>query len=124
MEQVKELKVKMAKQIDDVIPLLDLQTQLNTEDQDPIKWQLVCPRESARKTESEVDIESLNKERDILEVIEQDVNRTMQEIELFTDAVFKENFRYMLYLWTTENREIGYGQGMNEILAMFLYAFL
>lgn len=30
----------------------------------------------------------------------------------------------MLYLWTTENHDIGYGQGMNDVLGLFVYAFL
>ena len=30
----------------------------------------------------------------------------------------------MLYLWSKDNQDYGYRQGMNEILGMVIYAFL
>lgn len=56
----------------------------------------------------EFDLESLNKEREVLEVIQQDVDRTMQDYDMFTDETFKENFRNMLYMWSKDNKEYGY----------------
>ena len=71
----------------------------------------------------EFDLKSLNKEREVLEVIQQDVDRTMQDYDFFTDDAFKENFKNMLYMWSKDNKEYGYRQGMNEILGIIIYAF-
>lgn len=123
VEEMLRYKRKIEEQINEMKQFLDMQTQLNTEDSDPQKWQVLCPRETTRKTQAEIDIEKLNKERDILDVIEQDVNRTMQEFPFFNDPLIKTTFKNMLYMWTMDNTDIGYGQGMHEILAMFIFAF-
>lgn len=62
-------------------------------------------------------------EEENLEVIVQDVDRTMQEIPFFTDQTLKTTIQNMLYIWSRDNKEFGYRQGMNEILAMVVYAF-
>ena len=47
----------------------------------------------------------------------------MQDYDFFTDDAFKENFKNMLYMWSKDNKEYGYRQGMNEILGIIIYAF-
>lgn len=110
-------------------PLLDLQQQINADEKDPTLRQDAQPKNSnaaslaVAASNVEFDVECLNKERECLEVIQQDVDRTMQEFDLFTHEKFKLNFRNMLYLWSKDNKEYGYRQGMNEILGMITYAF-
>jgi hypothetical protein len=96
-------------QIGEMSPLLDLQDQLNmnAEAINP-KDQWLVYEQSSRKSQMEIDIEVLNKEREVLEVIQQDTDRTMQEFELFTQDDFKQNFQNMLYLWSKDNKEYGY----------------
>ena len=47
----------------------------------------------------------------------------MQEIPFFASENVKMKMKDMLYLWACENSEYGYRQGINEILAMTIYAF-
>jgi hypothetical protein len=57
-----------------------------------------------------------------LSIIKLDVDRTFQEIDLFRDKKVKETLSRILYVWTLENKDLGYCQGMNEILGTLYYA--
>ena len=57
-----------------------------------------------------------------LNIIKLDVERTFQEIDLFREIKVKETLARILYVWTLENKDIGYCQGMNEILGTMYYA--
>ena len=49
--------------------------------------------------------------------------RTCQEFDYFHKAPVRENLTQILYLWAAENSDIGYKQGMNELLAVVLLVF-
>ena len=57
-----------------------------------------------------------------INIIKLDVERTFQEIDLFRDKNVKESLARILYIWTIENQDVGYCQGMNEILGTLYYA--
>lgn len=59
---------------------------------------------------------------EVLSIIKIDVDRTFQEIDLFRDKKVKESLSRILYVWTLENKDMGYCQGMNEILGTMYYA--
>jgi TBC1 domain family protein 5 len=57
-----------------------------------------------------------------LNIIILDVIRTYQEIDLFRNAKTLESLSELLYIWTKENNEMTYIQGMNEIIGTIYYA--
>jgi hypothetical protein len=56
-------------------------------------------------------------------IINLDVNRTYQDKDLFQNTAIKEIMVNILFLWSKENKDISYKQGMNEILAVILFGF-
>jgi hypothetical protein len=58
-------------------------------------------------------------EREMKDLIKNDVNRTCQEFEYFRRQETKEILNSMLFLWGKEHTG-GYKQGMNEIMAVIL----
>jgi len=52
-----------------------------------------------------------------------DVERTLSEIDFFASHDFQQNLSMLLYLWSKDNKDLSYRQGMNEILAILVYAF-
>jgi TBC1 domain family protein 5 len=56
-------------------------------------------------------------------IINLDVNRTYQDKDLFQTTAIKEIMVNILFLWSKENRDVSYKQGMNEILAVILFGF-
>jgi TBC1 domain family protein 5 len=70
-------------------------------------------------------IEELNFEKEDIEMmnlIKLDIRRTYQEIDLFRNNHVKESLVKILYIWSKENPETSYCQGMNEILGTLCYA--
>lgn len=55
-------------------------------------------------------------------IINLDVNRTYQDKELFQTIPIKDIMFNVLFIWSKENKDVSYRQGMNEILAVLLYA--
>ena len=52
-----------------------------------------------------------------------DLNHTYyQDKDLFQNTVIKEILVNILFIWSKENRDTSYRQGMNEILAVILFA--
>jgi TBC1 domain family protein 5 len=51
-----------------------------------------------------------------------DVSRTYQDKELFQSNHIKEMLINILFIWSKDNKEVSYKQGMNEILAVILLA--
>lgn len=49
-----------------------------------------------------------------------DVSRTYQEKEMFQTEAIKEILFTVLFLWSKENKDTSYRQGMNEILAVLI----
>jgi hypothetical protein len=56
------------------------------------------------------------------DLIKADVIRTNQEFAYFKRASTQDMLKQILYLWNTEH-DIGYKQGMNELLAVILIVF-
>lgn len=62
-------------------------------------------------------------EKEMREVIRQDVVRTCQEFEYFNRQSTQNALISILFLWGKENPDFGYKQGMNEILALIMIVF-
>jgi TBC1 domain family protein 5 len=65
----------------------------------------------------------MNAERDMKDIIKQDVIRTNQEFAYFKRQTTKDLLTSLLFLWGKTYPEFGYRQGMNEILAIVLLVF-
>jgi hypothetical protein len=66
---------------------------------------------------------SFFEENELRKIINLDVNRTYQDKDLFQNTAIKEIMVNILFLWSKENRDVSYKQGMNEILAVILFGF-
>ena len=62
---------------------------------------------------------------DLKYVIEQDINRTFQNLKLFQDNCVKELLSEILFYWSIqpENTKMSYRQGMNDLLSILFFAF-
>ena len=60
----------------------------------------------------------IREEKEIKKLIELDLSRTFQELSLFHDKKIKNILGHILFLWNKENSELGYQQGMNDILSI------
>ena len=63
-------------------------------------------------------------DRDLLSLIKLDVDRTFQDLDLFHDDKVKEILCKILYVFSKDNPNPSYCQGMNEILGTLFYSFL
>ena len=54
------------------------------------------------------------------ETIRLDVDRTFQKLDFFHSASTKSTLENILFVWSM-NHELGYRQGMNEIVAVLVY---
>jgi TBC1 domain family protein 5 len=75
------------------------------------------------------DYENLRKfipeeDKDLLSLIKLDVDRTFQDLDLFHDDKVKEILCKILYVFSKDNPDPSYCQGMNEILGTLFYSFL
>ena len=59
---------------------------------------------------------------EIKKIITLDVNRTYQDKDLFCSLYIKEILNNILFIWAKEHKYPSYRQGMNEILAVLIYA--
>ena len=75
--------------------------------------------DSKKKKNSENSIEDTK----IKELINKDLDRTYQEIDLFLQNKIKNILANILYIWAKENQEISYRQGMHELLAIIFIVF-
>ena len=57
-------------------------------------------------------------------LIRKDVDRTMQELELFNHEEIKLRMCDLLYIWAKENPEYLYQQGMNDVLAVVMVCLI
>ena len=62
-----------------------------------------------------------SKEFDLLNLIKNDIQRTFQEDEIFKLDIVKKKLVTVLYIYSKENPDVGYQQGMNDICGVFLY---
>ena len=57
-------------------------------------------------------------DNDTKKLINLDLDRTFQELSLFHQNKIKSNLADILFIWNKENLDVGYQQGMNDILAV------
>ena len=57
-------------------------------------------------------------QKETKKLINLDLNRTFQELSLFHDDKIKNKLSQILLLWDNENQDLGYQQGMNDILSI------
>jgi TBC1 domain family protein 5 len=62
---------------------------------------------------------------DLKKLIEQDINRTFQNLKLFQDNCVKELLSNILFYWSIqpENKKMSYRQGMNDLLSILFFSF-
>ena len=62
---------------------------------------------------------------DLKKLIEQDINRTFQNLKLFQDNCVKELLSNVLFYWSIqpENKKMSYRQGMNDLLSILFFSF-
>jgi TBC1 domain family protein 5 len=60
---------------------------------------------------------------DLKSLINKDLDRTHQEIDLFLQNKIKNILANVLYIWSKENSDVSYRQGMNELLAIIFIVF-
>ena len=63
-------------------------------------------------------------DKELLSLIKLDVDRTFQDLDLFHDDKVKEILCKILYVFSKDNPDPSYCQGMNEILGTLFYSFL
>ena len=74
-------------------------------------------KSSEKKSKAETEDEELK------HLINLDLSRTYQDIDLFLQSKTKNLLADVLFIWSKENTDISYKQGMNELLAVFYLAF-
>ena len=57
-------------------------------------------------------------DNDTKKLINLDLDRTFQELSIFHQNKVKTNLADILFIWNKENLDVGYQQGMNDILAV------
>ena len=67
--------------------------------------------------------DNLYEENELKNLINLDLARTYQDIDLFLQSKIKNVLANVLFIWSKENSDVSYRQGMNEILAVLFLAF-
>jgi len=66
--------------------------------------------------------DSFFQDNKIKKLIVIDIDRTFQEKDLFRNQAIKEMLVINLFMWSKENKSVGYWQGMNDIMGLILLA--
>ena len=61
-------------------------------------------------------------DNDMKKLINLDLDRTFQELAIFHQSKVKSNLADILFMWSKENIDVGYQQGMNDILGVTFLA--
>ena len=61
-------------------------------------------------------------DNDTKKLINLDLDRTFQELTIFHDPKIKKTLANILFIWNKENMDVGYQQGMNDLLAVIFLA--
>ena len=67
--------------------------------------------------------DSSYEDNDIKNLINKDLDRTHQEIDLFLQNKIRNILANVLYIWSKENSDVSYKQGMHELLAILFLVF-
>ena len=62
-------------------------------------------------------------DNDLKSLINKDLDRTYQDIDLFLQNKIRNILANVLYIWSKENSDVSYRQGMNELLAILYLVF-
>ena len=62
------------------------------------------------------------KDNDTRKLIGLDLDRTYQELDLFREEKIKKSLGNILFFWAKDNEDVGYQQGMNDILSVIFLA--
>ena len=54
------------------------------------------------------DLQLINQDKELRDVIRQDIDRTVQDNEFFTRDSVKDQLMNILYLWAKDNNDFGY----------------
>lgn len=63
------------------------------------------------------------KDKEMRDLINLDLDRTYQELNLFHDTNVKTLLGNVLFIWSKENADLCYKQGLNDIVSLFFLAF-
>ena len=66
---------------------------------------------------------TLYEENELRRIINLDIIRTYQNINLFSQENIKKILLNILFIWSRENDDISYRQGMNDLLAILILCF-
>ena len=67
--------------------------------------------------------DTLYEENELRRIINLDIVRTYQNINLFSQDNIKKLLLNVLFIWCKENEDVSYRQGMNELLAILILCF-
>ena len=94
------------------------------------KKQNFFKKEEENKKENIIDINNIrirknslvfnpyHEEKETKKLINLDLDRTFQELALFHNKEIKNKLSRILFIWDNENHDLGYQQGMNDILSI------
>ena len=117
------MREKYYKKLDVTLKYKQLQEKQYEEAEELFNLKLQTSEGPIEDQDLDPDLLILNQEKELRDVIRQDIDRTLQEFDIFTKPEIKENLSNILYLWAKDNNEFSYRQGMNEILAILVLAF-
>ena len=72
---------------------------------------------------NERDYNTLHEENELRKIINLDIVRTYQNINLFVQENIKKLLLNIIFIWCKENEDVSYRQGMNELLAILILCF-
>ena len=78
---------------------------------------------SNNKKKNDRDYNTLYGENELRRIINLDIVRTYQTINLFSQEFIKKLLLNILFIWCKENDDVSYRQGMNELLAVLILCF-
>ena len=78
---------------------------------------------TSNRKNKERDYNTLHEENELRRIINLDIVRTYQNINLFSQDNIKKLLLNILFIWSRENEEVSYRQGMNELLAILILCF-
>ena len=78
---------------------------------------------SYNKKKNDRDYNTLYGENELRRIINLDIVRTYQSINLFSQEFIKKLLLNILFIWCKENDDVSYRQGMNELLAVLILCF-
>ena len=78
---------------------------------------------NGKNKKNERNYNTLYEENELKRIINLDIIRTYQNINLFSQENIKKILLNILFIWSRENDDISYRQGMNDLLAMLILCF-